>query len=85
MESVRSDQKEEAEREIGYTILGLKNDIMKGVDKEIATQETRWEVKMSEIRQSTVTRLQEIKDFMAAVRDSQQKMWGAIERMSKEL
>ena len=32
-----------------------------------------------------VTRPQEINDLVAAVRDGQQKMWGAIERISKYL
>ena len=40
---------------------------------------------MNEDRQITTIRLQEIKDFVTTVQDGQQKMWGAIEQMSKDL
>ena len=40
---------------------------------------------MNEDRQTMAIRLQEINDLVAAVRDGQQKTWGAIERISKDL
>ena len=48
MEFVRSDQKEEFDRAIGYAIFGLKNEIMCEVDKEVMVLEVRMEVKMNE-------------------------------------
>ena len=40
---------------------------------------------MSEDRQTMANRLQEINDLVAAAREGQQKTWGAIERISKDL
>ena len=85
MESVCSDQKEEADRAVVYVIFGLKNEIMPKVDKEVAALEVRAEVKMNEARHTTATRLHEIEDSVVGVQESQQKMWGAVERMSKQL
>ena len=47
--------------------------------------ETRLMHRMNEDHQTTATNLQGINDLVAAVRDGQQKMWGAIERISKDL
>ena len=43
------------------------------------------EEKMNEAHQATMTRLQEIKDSLAVVQENQQKMWRAIDRMTKEV
>ena len=40
---------------------------------------------INEIRQTMAIRLQEINDLVTTVRDGQHKMWGAIERISKDL
>ena len=40
---------------------------------------------MNEDRQTLATRLQEISDLVVVVRDGEQKTWGAIERISKDL
>ena len=47
--------------------------------------ETRLMHHINEDRQTTATHLQEINDLVMAVRDGQQKMWGAIKRISKDL
>ena len=57
MDSVHFDQKEEADRVVGYTISRLKNEIMREVDKEVAALEVRMEVKMNEACQTTTTHL----------------------------
>ena len=41
--------------------------------------------RMNEDRQTMANRLQEINDLVVGVRDGQQKTWGAIERISKDL
>ena len=41
--------------------------------------------RMNEYCQAMAICHQEINNFIAAVRDGQQKMWGAIERISKDL
>ena len=48
LESIRYGQKEEAEKVVGRGILGLKTQILKEVDKEIAVLETRLTVKLNE-------------------------------------
>ena len=75
MESVRSEQKEEADWAVGYAIVGLKIEIIRDLDQEVATFKTRLEAKMNEARHATTTRLQKIKDLVAVVHGSQQK-WG---------
>ena len=85
MESIRSGQKEEAEAAVGHGISELKTQILQEIDKEITTLETKLMVKMNEDRQTTATRLQGIKDSVAVVQESQQRMWGTIERVSNDL
>ena len=85
MESIRFGQKEEAEAAVGHGISELKTQILQEIDKEITALETKLMVKMNEDRQTTATRLQEIKDSVEAVQESQQRMWGTIERISSDL
>ena len=86
MESIRSRQKEEAEAAVGHGISELKTQILQEIDKEITALETKLMVKMNEDHQTTATRLQEIKDSVAAkIQESQQRMWGTIERISNDL
>ena len=40
---------------------------------------------MNEAHQATTTHFQEIKDLVATARENEQKILGAIERISKEL
>ena len=63
----------------------LKTEIIAEVDQKMATLETRPMHRMNEDRQTTATSLQEINDLVAEIGDGQQKMWGAIERISKDL
>ena len=51
----------------------------------MTTLETRLMHHMNEDHQTTATRLQEINDLVVVVQDGQQKMWGAMERISKDL
>ena len=47
--------------------------------------ETRLMHSMNEDHQTTAIRLQEINDLVVVARDGQQKVWGAIKRISKDL
>ena len=67
MESIRFGQKEEAEAVVGHQISELMTQILQEIDKEITALETKLMVKMNEDRQITATRLQGIKDSVAAV------------------
>ena len=74
--SICSGQKEEADQAVGYAIFGVKTEILSEVDQEVEELEKRLEAKKNKARYTTSTNLQEIKDSVAAVRESQQKMWG---------
>ena len=67
LEFVRSDQKEESDWAVGYAIFGLKIKITREVGQKVAVLETRLEAKINEARQTTATRLQQIKDSVVAV------------------
>ena len=66
-------------------ICGVKEQILVEVNKKIAVLEAKLESKMNETHQTTATTLQGINEIVAALRDSQQKMWRVIECMSNEL
>ena len=70
---------------VDYINTRLKTEMLTEVDQKMIALETRLMHRMNEDRQTTATRLQEINNLVAAVRDGQQKMWGAIERISKDL
>ena len=66
MESIFSGQKDEVEAVVGHGISELKTQILQEIDKEIIALETKLMVKMNEDHQTMATRLQEIKDSVAA-------------------
>ena len=70
---------------MGYAIFRLKTKMLRDVDPEVAALEVRLEAKINKTHQTIVTCLQEIIDAVAAVRESQTKVWRAINGMSKEL
>ena len=83
--SIRSTLKKKAYLAVAYKSDELKAEILAEVDRKMIVLETRLTHHMNEDRQTTAPRLQEINDLVAAVRDGQQKMWGTIERISKDL
>ena len=85
MTSIRSNLKMQAYLAVDYISTGLKTEILTKVDRKMIALETRLMHHMNEDHQTTATRLQEINDLVAEVRDGQQKMWEAIERMRKDL
>ena len=83
--AIRSTLKKEAYLVADYKIQELKADISNEVNQKMMALETRLVHQMNEDRQTMATRLQEINDLVVTVRDGQQKTWGAIERISKDL
>ena len=47
--------------------------------------EARVEAKVNEVHQDTTSTLEELKAMVVAVRESQERMWWAIDGMSKEI
>ena len=55
------------------------------INQKVVSLETRMEAKINEVRQETTSLLEELKTTVAAVRESQEKMGQALERMSNEV
>ena len=85
MMSIRSTLKKEAYLAVAYKSDELKAEILTRVDRKMTALETHLMHCMNEDCQTTGTHLQKINDLVAVVRDGRQKMWGAIERISKDL
>ena len=83
--AIRSTLKTEAYLATDYKSQELKAEILSEVNQRLTALETRLTHQMSAGRQTMAIRLKEINDLVAVVRDGQQKTWGAIERISKDL
>ena len=55
------------------------------INQKVVLLEARVEAKVNEVWQDTTSLLEELKTTVAAVRESQEKMGQAMERMSNEL
>ena len=82
---VRSTLKTEAYLAADYKSQELKTEVLSEVNQRLTALEMRLAHRMNEDRQTMAARLQEINDLVVAVREGQQKTWGAIERISKDL
>ena len=83
--SIRSSQKMEAYQVADYRSKELKKEILKEVDQKMTTLETPVTHWMDEDYQAAAIQLQEISGLVMIVKAGQQKMWGAIERISRDL
>ena len=85
--TVRSTLKTEAYLAADYKSKSqeLKTEILSEVNQRLTALEMRLTHQMNEDRQHGNSPEKEINDLVAAVRDGQQKTWGAIERISKDL
>ena len=83
--TMRSTLKTEAYLEANYKNRELKTEILSEVNQRRTALETWLVHYMNEDCQTTSNRLQEITDLVAPVQDGQQKTWGAMERISKNL
>ena len=83
--SIRSILKMEAYLAVKYKAKELKTEILTEVDRKMIALQTRLTHCMNEDCQTIAIRLWAINDVVATFRDGQQKMWGAIERINKDL
>ena len=83
--TVRSTLKTETYLAADYKSQQLKTEIIGEVNQRLMALETCLTHQMNEDRQSMANRLQEINDMVVAVWEGQQKTWGAIERINKDL
>ena len=63
----------------------LRSEFQAALDERAVSLETYMEMKINSIRQDTNSTFEQLKEMVAAVRGSQEKMWRAIDGMSKEI
>ena len=83
--SIWSDLKEQMDRVVQEAKTELRTELVAMLNQKVVLLEARVGVKVNEVRQDTTSLLKELKTTVAAVRESQEKMGQAMERMSNEL
>ena len=63
----------------------LRRDFAAMLNRKVVLLEVRVEAKANEIRQDTTSTLEELKSIVAEVFESQERMWWALDSMSKEV
>ena len=62
----------------------LRTELAAMINQKVVLLEAHVEAKVNEVRQDTTSLLEELKTIVAAVRESQEKMGQAMERMSND-
>ena len=83
--SIRSDLKEQIERAILDVKTELRTEFKAALDRKVVSLETYVESRVNEVRRETSSTLEQLKETMAAVCESQERMWRAIDGMSKDV
>ena len=83
--SIRPDLKEQIDRAVLEAKTELRTEMAAMINRKVVSLETRMEAKINEVHQGTTSLLEELKTTVAAVRESQEKMGQALERMSNEV
>ena len=55
------------------------------INRKVVSLETRMEAKVNEVRRDTTSLLEKLKTMVAVVRESQEKIGQALERMTNEV
>ena len=83
--SIRSDLKEHIDRIVQEAKTELRTELAAMINQKVVSLEACMEAKVNEVREDTTPLLGELKTIVAVVRESQEKMGQAMERMSNEL
>ena len=83
--SIHSDLQEQIDRAVHEAKTELKTEFTAMMYKKVVLLEAHVEAKANEIRQDITSTLEELKETMAALHESQEKMWQAIDGISKEV
>ena len=83
--SIRSNFKEQVDQAVLEAKTELRTEMAAMINRKVVSLETQMEAKINEVRQGTTSLLEELKTTVAAVRESQEKMGQALERMSNEV
>ena len=82
--SICSDLKEQIERAVLEVKTELRTEFKAALDKKAMSLEMYVESRVNEVRQETSSTLEQLKETIAAVHESQERMWRAIDGMSKD-
>ena len=82
---IRSDLQEQINRAKQEAKTELRTELAAMINRRVVSLEARMKAKINEVRQDTTSLLEELKVTMAAVRESQEKMGQAMERMSNKV
>ena len=63
----------------------LRREFTAMLNRKVVSLEARVEAKPNEICQDIASTVEELKSIVAAIRESQERMWRDINRMSKEV
>ena len=63
----------------------LRTEFKAALNRKAVSLETYMESRVNEVHQETNSTLEQLKETVAAVHESQERMWRAIDRMSKDV
>ena len=63
----------------------LRTEFKAALDKKAVSLETYVETRLNEVRQDTNSTLEQLKETIVTVQESQERMWRAIDKMSKDV
>ena len=85
MTSICSDLEDQTQRVVHKVKTKLKTEFTTMLNKKMVFLEAHVESRVNEARQDIASTLEELKAIVVVIRESQEKMWWAIDGMSKEL
>ena len=83
--SIRLDLEERIDRVVHLMKTELRSEFQPPLNEKVVSLEAYMEMQKNSIRQDTTSTLEQLKEMVAAVHESQEKMWRAIDGMSKEI
>ena len=83
--SVCSDFREHIEQVVLEVKTELRTEFKAALDRKAISLETYVESRVNQVRQETSSTLEQLKETVAVVHQSQERMWRAIDGMSKDV
>ena len=83
--STHSDLKEQINQAVQKVKTKLRTEFKAALDKKVVSLETFVESRVNEVCQDTNSTLEQLKEIVAAMRESQERMWRAIDGMSQDV
>ena len=84
MTSIHSDLKEQIERVVHEVKTELKTEFIAMLNKKVVSLEAHVEARENEVFQDIASTLEELKATVVAVHENRERMWQAIDGMTKE-